>query len=448
MKGKRIETNLAKGYQLKETEEIIFREDESGMRESQLVNIYPQVKYQEIIGFGGAFTEAAAYTLSRMSGGNQKKIIDAYFGPNGIGYSFCRNHINSCDFSLGNYAYVEDPADTKLKTFDISNDRKYIIPMIKMAQAASKYPIRFMASPWSPPAFMKTTGQMNRGGKLKEEYRELWAQYVARYIKEYQKEGVNTIAVTVQNEPNATQAWDSCLYTGEEETAFVRDYLGPVLEREGLSDVKILIWDHNKERVFERASTAFGDKEAAKYIWGTAFHWYSGDHFEALELTYDTFPDKALVFTEGCVEYYKFSDAPPIANAEMYAHDYIGNLNHYSNGQIDWNMILDEKGGPNHVGNYCDAPVMCNTDTDEVKFNMSFYYIGQLSKFITPGSVRIGMSRYTDKLEIAAFLTPEGNRVVVALNRTDADVDITLRENNMLSTQTINAHSIATFVYA
>ena len=104
MKGKRIETNLAKGYQLKETEEIIFREDESGMRESQLVNIYPQVKYQEIIGFGGAFTEAAAYTLSRMSVGNQKKIIDAYFGPNGIGYSFCRNHINSCDFSLGNYA--------------------------------------------------------------------------------------------------------------------------------------------------------------------------------------------------------------------------------------------------------------------------------------------------------------------------------------------------------
>ncbi|OJU17673.1 MAG: glucosylceramidase [Clostridiales bacterium 43-6] len=444
MKGKRFETNQRKGYELKEMADFEFI-SEDRQQEMQVINVYPEVKYQKMIGFGGAFTEAAGYTLSKMSENNQAKIISSYFGENGIGYTFCRNHINSCDFALGNYAYVEDPADTEFSTFDISRDRQYIIPMIKKAQEVSKETIKFLASPWSPPPFMKTTGKMNNGGKLKDEFKMQWAKYIARYIKEYRKEGIDTFALTVQNEPNAVQVWDSCTYTTEEEMTFVRDYLGPVLEAEGLSDVKIIIWDHNKERVYERARDIFSDAKAKDFIWGVGMHWYTGDHFDAVKITSEVYPDKPIIFTEGCVE--RGMKVDPIINAEIYAHDMLGNFNNGTAAHIDWNLILDEKGGPNHVENYCAAPIMCETNEDKVNIMLTYYYIGHFSKFIKPGSVRIGTSSYSENLEVSGYQTPEGNRVLVVLNRSEKDLDFHIRENGKLLKQTIDARSMITLVY-
>lgn len=410
----------------------------------RVVNVYPDCRYQSIRGFGGAFTEAAGYNLTRLPKNVQEEIIQAYFGREGLRYNLGRTHINSCDFALGNYACDEDAADETLAGFDISRDKKYILPMLLRAKETAAEELELLASPWSPPAYMKTNGEMNHGGKLKEEYRERWAKYIARFIKEYRNAGVPIGMVTVQNEPMAVQTWDSCIYEAEEEMVFVRDYLGPTFEKEGLSDVKIFVWDHNKEILFERAKGVLEDEQAAKYTAGVAFHWYSGDHFEAVALVREKYPDKELLFTEGCVEYSRFADSSEVAKAEMYAHDILGNLTAGTNGYLDWNLLLDELGGPNHVKNYCAAPVMCDTQKGTMEKRLSYYYIGHFSRYVRRGAVRLATTRFSDKVEAVAFENPDGGRVVVLMNRTDEDIWLSLREYDEGISFTLKAHSIVT----
>ncbi len=186
----------------------------------------------------------------------------------------------------------------------------------------------------------------------------MWADMVARYVSAYRDEGITIQQLTVQNEPAAVQTWDSCIFSGVEEAEFACRYLRPALDRAQHSDVKINVWDHNKEKILERAAESFSVEGARDVIDGIAFHWYTGEHFDALAEVHRQYPDKALIFTEGCVEYSRFEAENQIQNAEMYAHDIIGDFNAGMNGFIDWNLILDRQGGPNHVGNYCDAPVM------------------------------------------------------------------------------------------
>jgi glucosylceramidase len=441
-----IQTAQDTGDKLTQKADVPFEADTQGV-ENKVVNIYPEVEYQEIEGFGGAFTESASVTLDKLSREARGRILDAYFNPiTGLGYTLCRTHINSCDFSTGNYACDEVDGDVELKLFNLDRDRKSLIPMIRDAMAVKGADFRLFASPWSPPAWMKTSGMMNQGGKLKPEYRDVWARYFARFIQGYAAEGIAIWGVTVQNEPKAVQTWDSCVYTAEEERDFVRDYLGPVLEREGLGDIRIMVWDHNKERIYERARTALLDAEAARYIWGTAFHWYSGDHFEALSMVHDRFPQKKLLFTEGCVGK---SVKPGLwSPGERYAHDIIGNLNNWAAGWVDWNLLLDETGGPNHVGNFCDAPVIADTRSKTVHLGSSYYYIGHFSRFIRPGARRIGWSRYTDKLETTAFKNTNGEIVVVIMNRCDEEIPLVLRCAESIAELASPAHSIVTLRFA
>ncbi len=421
------------------------REDfENRVEMMRVINIYPDCRYQKIRGFGGAFTEAAGYNLTRLPEAAQEEVLGAYFGRDGLRYNLGRTHINSCDFALGNYAYMKDLDDTKLKSFDISRDKKYILPMILRARDAAEEKIELLASPWSPPAFMKTNGEMNHGGKLKAECRQLWADYIARYLKEYRAFGVPVSMLTVQNEPMAVQTWDSCIYEAEEEMEFVRDYLGPTLAREGLSDTKIFVWDHNKEILLERARGVLEDKKAAEYVAGVAFHWYSGDHFESVALVHEKYPDKELLFTEGCVEYSRFADSSEVAKAEMYAHDILGNLAAGTNGYLDWNLLLDELGGPNHVKNYCAAPVMCDAEKGTVEKRLSYYYIGHFSRYIARGAVRLATTRFSDKVEAVAFENPGGSRTAVLMNRTDNDLWLSLREYKEGISFVLKAHSIVT----
>lgn len=442
MNGLIVETNYQTGTKLKETSHFTFSSD---VCESERVVAFPQIRYQDWIGFGGAFTESAGYTLSRMSVESQEEMLKAYFGEEGIGYNFCRNHINSCDFSLDNYAYVNDESDTELNTFNIERDKQYIIPMIKKAQALSKENIRFLASPWSPPSFMKDTKEMNHGGRLLPEYRGLWANYISRYIKEYRREGIEISMLTVQNEPNAAPRWDSCLYTASEESDFGVNYLIPTLKKDGFGDVEVLFWDHNKDNVVDRATEVLNCPNAVNAFSGLAFHWYSGDHFEQLRIFKEMYPDKKLIFTEGCIE--RYADKSPVANAERYAHDMIGNINNGTNAFLDWNLFLDENGGPNHVGNFCSAPIQGNTEADKVIYNPSYYYIGHFSKFIPRGSRRIGVSKFSDRIETTAFLTPDNRRVIVIFNRSDSGCNFKLCENGYCSDQSIEPHSIKTYIY-
>jgi len=439
-----VRTAEQTGERLSELPSVYFEEDVSE-RESPLIQIFQEAEYQTIEGFGAAFTEASSVTFDQMSGENQTKILDAYFNPqSGLGYSLCRTHINSCDFSTGNYDYVQE-GDETLSIFDMKRDKSSLFPFILRATKVSNADFKIFASPWSPPAWMKTNGQMNRGGKLKPEFRTAWATYFCRYIQEARKEGIPVWGVSVQNEPKAAQSWDSCIFTAIEERDFVRDYLGPALKENNLEDIKIIVWDHNKERVFERAKVYYSDPEAAKYIWGTGFHWYSGDHFENLQLTHEFFPDKKLLFTEGCQE--GGIHIGSWATGERYGHDILGNLNHWAVGFVDWNIMLDEQGGPNHVGNYCDAPIIADTKNDQIHFQSSYYYIGHFSRYIRPGAKRIGVSRFTDKLEVTAFKNPDATIAVIVLNRTDEKMDYFLHRNNANAKLTSEPHSIMTLLY-
>ena len=412
---------------------------------------YPSVfvdtdhKFQTIQGFGGAFTEAAAVTFYKASREIQKEIIRAYFDiKEGHGYSLCRTHINSCDFSLGNYAYSEVDGDVELKHFSIDRDQKALIPMIKEAYLQKGEELKLFASPWSPPAWMKTTGKMNNGGKLKPEYRETWARYYCRYIKEYKKEGINIWGLTVQNEPEATQSWDSCIYTAEKERDFIRDYLGPELMKQGLGNIKIIIWDHNRDRMFERAKVVLDDPTASKYVWGVGFHWYGMDKFDNVQLVHEIFPDKKLFLTEGCQE-----GGPHLGSwdlGERYARSIINDLNRWTVGWVDWNIILDETGGPNHVENFCSAPIIVDTKNNTLHYQSSYYYIGHFSRYIRPGAVRIVCATTRDDLEATAFLNPDGKIAVVVLNRTDKDIPFVLKFKKFSARTKISPHSIMTFL--
>lgn len=421
--------------------ECEFTKDENGI-ENDVVNLYPEIEYQTLLGFGGAITEAAGYAYSKLSKENQEKVLSCYFGKDGNCYHMVRTHIDSCDFSLGVYSAMTDENDLEMKSFNLDRDEQYILPLIKAAQEKSGTPLDLMLSPWSPPAFMKTNGEKLHGGKLKSEYQEFWAKYICRYIKEYEKRGFVVNRLTIQNEPKAVQRWDSCIYSAEEEKEFLRDYLYPALVNNGLTHVKINIWDHNKERLYERAK-AIIDQDTDKMVDGIAFHWYSGDHFEAINITQEAFPGKELIFSEGCVEYSRF-EADQLHNAQMYAHDIIGNLNAGMTGFLDWNILLDEIGGPNHVGNFCDSPIMVDTQNGNFEVKLSFDYIGHFSKYIKKGAKRIAFTKYTSDLEMTAFKNPDDSIILVVLNRTDKEMPIVIRINSELAQFKISKNSITT----
>lgn len=274
----------------------------------------------------------------------------------------------------------------------------------------------------------------------------LWAEYICRFIEAYQQAGVDVKMLSSQNEPKAVQTWDSCLMNVAQEREFIQHHLYPALKRHHLEDVCLLIWDHNKERVFDRVSETLNNPEVAEMVGGAAVHWYSGDHFEALQMTHERFPKLQLVFSEGCVEFSRFGGTHQVRDAEMYAHDVIGSMNHGLNAFIDWNLLLDGKGGPNHVGNFCSAPAMYDEETGELRYNLSFDYLGHFSHYIRPGAVRIGMSRFGEALEALAVRNPDGTIVVVVLNRRDENAKFFLRKNGRVVETMQEAHSISTYV--
>nr|WP_246944963.1 glycoside hydrolase family 30 protein [Bacillus pinisoli] len=412
--------------------------------ETTLLTVDPSQSFQKIMGFGGAFTEAAAYTLAQISPEDRMKVIESYFDKEkGLGYTLGRTHIHSCDFALENYTYVDDH-DTDLNTFSIEREFKWVLPLIKDARNIAGEEITILSSPWSPPAWMKTNNDMNHGGKLKEEYREVWALYYAKYIKAMEEQGIPIWGVSVQNEPEATQVWDSCRYTAEEERDFVKHYLGPVLEKEGLQDKKIVVWDHNRDVAYERAKVIFSDPDAAKYIWGTGIHWYVSEEFENLSKIHHDFPDKHLLFTEGCIEGGVKLGA--WHTGERYARNMIGDFNNWLEGWIDWNIVLNEQGGPNHVGNYCDAPIIVDTKTGEIHYNSSYYYIGHFSKYVKPGAVRIKHELNTDSIQTVAFQNADGTVVVVLMNATDTTEKVNVSIGDELREVELPLHSISTLI--
>ncbi len=408
--------------------------------ENSVINIYTDLKDQKVAGFGASFTEASGYAYSKLSDEKKKEFINSYFSKDGLNYSFCRLTIGSCDFSTHSYSYAKKK---DLSDFSIEEDKKYIIPLIKDALAVNP-DIIFMASPWSPPSFMKNTKILLLGGKLLDKYKQTYADYFVKYINAYKEEGINIKYVSIQNEPNAIQLWESCLYNEEDEADFVKNYLYPTFKKNNL-DVGIIIWDHNKEKVYKRAKKELIDLDIKDLVSGIGYHYYSGDHFENINLTHELFPDKLLIHTEGCTGYSHFKPEEEVKNGEIYAHDILGDLNNGSNGYIDWNMLLDFKGGPNHKNNNCNSPIMLTENADGLIKNMTYYYIGHFSKFIMPGAIKIKNSRFTNDIEVVSFINPDNALVIVLLNRMyyGKEYNLSIDDKYVIDGK-IEAHSIVT----
>ena len=404
---------------------------------------------QEMVGFGGALTESSAWVLAQLPAEKRREILRRYFDPkDGIGYTLARTHINSCDFSLHLWALDETPGDYDLLEFTLAPMRRWVLPLIHDAQdIAGADRFHLLASPWSPPAWMKTNNRMDDGGSLRPEYRPAWARYFVRFVEAMAtEEKIPVWALTVQNEPEAKQTWESCLYTPEEERDFVRDHLGPALEHAGLSGVHLLVCDHNRDILYKRAAAVYLDPAAARYVWGAALHWYVSQDFSQSSRVHDAFPGKVILFTEGCVE----QGARPGAwePGERYAHNMIGDFRNWVCGWMDWNIVLDSRGGPNHVGNFCDAPVLVDVRTGRAEYQISFYYIAQFSRFVPSGARRIVSTGGPKSLESVAFVNPDGAVVAVVLNATDAPAVFSLSVEGGSISCRIPAHAIQTYAGA
>ena len=439
-----------------------------------VIRLDPRRQYQEIVGFGGSFTESSAHVLSALSDEKRDEVLHAYFSPDGAAYSLTRTHMGSCDFSLSNYTYANTPDDPGLSDFSIDEDGDDLIPLIRDAAAVEGAEFRIIASPWTAPPWMKDNGDWN-GGSLLPEYYDTWALFFCRYIEEYERSGIPIWAVTTLNEPlGNSEQWESMIFTPAEMARFVKDNLGPKFDEKGI-DARILIYDQNRDHLEEWANGILGDPEAAEYVWGTAVHWYSSTYEwypEELTRVHDKFPGKKLLHTEGCIDsevpvwqdddWYWRSEAtdwgydwaserekrfhPRYVPVYRYARDIIGGLNSYLTGWIDWNIVLDDKGGPNHAENWCIAPVIARPETDEVYYTPLYYVMLHFSRYIRPGAVRIGVDNGIEGLMVTAVRNPDGTIVVEILNQAERGERFALELDSRFAEISIPGRALQTVI--
>lgn len=436
---------------LAKTDQLGFKPFAQPLETQPCVFVDASKTFQTFVGIGGAFTDAAAESFAKLPKDKQQEFLVAHFDrEKGLGYTLGRTHINSCDFSSGSYTYVADN-DEALKSFDVSHDEKFRIPFIKQSIAAAGGKLTMYVSPWSPPAWMKDNKNVLNGGKLLPQYRQSWANYYVKFIQEYERRGIPVWGLTVQNEPMAKQIWESCIYTAEEERDFIKAFLGPTLVKNGMGDKKLIAWDHNRDLMFQRASTILNDPDAAKFVWGIGFHWYEtwtggNMQFANERRVAESFPDINLIFTEGCKEKFDLKLVNDWTLGERYGNSMVNDFNNGTVAWTDWNILLDETGGPNHVGNLCFAPVHANTKTGELIYTNAYYYIGHFSKFLQPGAKRIVSSSSRDFLQTTAFQNPDGKIVVVVLNLSDETIPFNLWMAGTAAETKSPAHSIMTLV--
>lgn len=397
---------------------------------------------QRTLGFGGAFTEAMHVALDRLGPEAREEALRTYFDPQeGLGYQLCRTHINSCDFSLENYDYGSLPEDHSLKDFGISRDQGSLIPLIRDAQEIAGRPLDLLASPWSPPAWMKTSGKMNGFGKLRRDCYDTWALYIVRYLQAYREEGIDIQFLTPQNEAMAASPWDACHYSPAEMALFIKT-LRRTLDAHGWGTLRIVAYDHNKALMPLYMNAVFSDLEAQDAVWGIGYHWY--DESDSLANVNTTslrqmgrlYPDKPLLLTEACNTLW---DNRPKGSrlrglrgtwwsGEKYARHIIADFNAGSTAWIDWNMVLDEDGGPNHNSNHCHAPIIADADSGQLSYESPYYVIGHFSRNIRPGA-RIVHSQAKDSgLAMLAAQNPDGDLACVLLNEKESDIPYCLRD--------------------
>ncbi len=437
--------------------------------------LFPGRERQTITGFGGSFTDATSYLVHQLSQSRRQEIIGAYFSEEGANYSLTRTHMNSCDFARRQYSYAPVAGDKHLDHFSVEHDRDYLIPMIKAALRCSAQGFKLIASPWTAPPWMKDNNSWVGGGLLSEYY-PTWAQFFVKYAKAYAQEGIPLWGFTVENEPHGNGGnWESMHYTPEQMTEFVRYHLGPTLSESGLEHLKILGYDQNREGLDHWVSIMYQNADNARYFDGTAVHWYEStyDYFpQALERAHQAAPDKFLIQTEACCDaqtpawrqddWYWREEAtdwgytwrepekkylhPKYAPVHRYARDIIGCLNHWVDGWIDWNMVLDRQGGPNWFENWCVAPVIVDPDRDEIYYTPLYYVMCHFSKFIRPGYVVMEHQCADQELMVSAVKTDNQGYVVVLFNPTTEIKSIKIKGIDQTYRVVLNPQAIQTII--
>ncbi len=437
--------------------------------------INPEETYQTITGIGGSFTESTAHVLNQLSPDKRLEVIKAYFGDNGAKYSLTRTHIASCDFSLNNYTYAKIANDLALEHFTIQDDLDDLIPLIKDAQKISTEGFNIIASPWTAPPWMKDNNHWVGGQLLKEHY-PTFSLYFQKYLEAYKQQGINIWGITPVNEPHGNgNNWESMHFSPHEMTDLVQNYLGPQLEKTGWQHVNILGYDQNRAGLKEWVDVMFATPQSSKYYAGTAVHWYEStyDYFpEALTYAHQKAPNKHLIQTEGCIDsqvpewqndlWYWSKEAtdwgwdwasedqkhlhPKYAPVHRYATDIIGCLNHHVDGWIDWNMVLDRQGGPNWFKNWCGAPVIVDTDNNQVYYTPLYYVMKHFSRFIRPNSVRIGFENNHPEVMSTAVKNPDGSVVLFVFNPTDKAYNLNIKLTNQTTQLVIDAEALQTIV--
>ena len=439
-----------------------------------IIKLDPNHRFQTITGFGGAFTEASASLLNKISQKNRDTIIQAYFSEQGAHYSLTRTHMNSCDFSLNHYSYTPVDDDRELKYFTIKEDKEDLIPMIKDALKASKDGFKILASPWTAAPWMKDNKAWV-GGKLLPRYYDTWALFFSKYIDAYREEGIDIWGFTVENEPLGNgNNWESMHFSPNEMTNFVQHHLGPKLENDK-HDVKILGYDQNREHLSEWIDSMYSNEASSKYFDGTAIHWYAStyDVFpKELNYAHNKAPNKYLIQTEACVDsqipvwkddawYWKKEATdwgwdwaperdkhlhPKYAPVNRYARDIIGCLNNWVDGWVDWNMVLNRQGGPNWFKNWCIAPVIVDSEKDEVYFTPLYYTMAHFSKYIRPKATIIDADNSDKELQVTAAQNLDGTIAVVVFNEGNIKKSFKLLIGQKQSTITISGQSIQTIL--
>ncbi|GLD99268.1 hypothetical protein PINS_up007986 [Pythium insidiosum] len=446
------------------TQSVATGGDSSGSAQPVHFVVEPDVRFQTMLGFGGAFTDAAAINVNRLSSALQTRVLEAYFGNSGLEYSMGRVPIASCDFSESVYSYNDVEGDLAMEHFSIDVDRsprsfklELIHRALRLSRESGGRELRLFASSWAPPTWMtreNRTENCHLKGSPGDKYWKALALYYVKFIEAYEKEGVPIWGLTVQNEPSDPiihpNSWQSLRLTANEERGFIKKDLGPLLKSR-FPDIKLISNDDNKPDLMARMA-AVDDPEAKKYIDGVGVHWYKnldflffglGGDFDKLADFHRRHPDLFILGTEACEGYLphligtgsgvKIQDANVAwQRAENYAHDILGDIANFAAGWMDWNLVLDTTGGPNWAKNNVDAPILVDETSGSEFYKQPMYYVmGQLSKFVPSGSVRVNLrtevSANWDRVERVAFVTPAGRVVVVVCNRRDSAVTMSLR---------------------
>lgn len=409
------------------------------------IEIFDKQTLQDIDGFGFALTWGSAQHLYHMEPATRKALLKELFGTKGnsIGISYLRVSIGASDLNEYVYSYDDLPAgetDPELKKFSLKDDEKYVIPVLKQILAI-RPDVKIFGSPWSAPAWMKTNGDV-KGGSLKPEYYQPYANYFVKYIQGMRAQGIRIDAITIQNEPLNEKNTPSMQMSAPDQAAFLKGYLGPAFKSAGIA-TKVWLYDHNCD-LPSYPMEILSDPQANSYADGSAFHLYKGN-ISAMSEVHEAYPKKNLYFTEYMAV--EKTDKPTLLIAKHVSGTMIGAVRNWSRNVLLWNLAADSKFEP-HTDNggcpVCQGAV--TIDGNEVTRNLAYYTIAHFSKFVRPGSVRIDSSS-PETLTNVAFQTPQHTMVLVVANITTAAQTFNVKYRGKIFEAKLEGGAVGTFVW-